>query len=626
MQLDIRVILGNPPYSIGQGSQNDNNQNVAYPQLDERIAQTYAARSSAALSRGLYDSYIRAIRWASDRIGNSGVIGFVTNAGWLEAGSADGLRRCLVEEFSDIHVFHLRGNARTSGEQRRKEKDNVFGVGSRAPIAITLLVKNPGSRDHGRILFHDIGDFLTREEKLAKVAYFRDVAGIDKENAWRSITPDAHGDWLRQRDDNFTQFVALGDKKGDGPKLFDNFSLGLNTGRDAWCYNASKAALETNMTRMIAFYNAEVERFDRACGGLDRKAREAKVDDFVDTDPARISWTRALKLDLAKGRRFAFEPAGIVPSLYRPFSKQWVYFNRALNEMVLQIPRLFPMVTAKNIVIGFSAPSDRSKCSVTIADCVPSLHAADMVGSQYFPLYLYDEAAKAGDAPAPGLFDQPSGKDGTPARRDAVTDEGLAHFKSAYPGEAVTKEDLFYYVYGLLHSPVYRERYADNLAKELPRIPRVKAAADFWAFSKAGRALADLHLNYETVPMYAGAKVDTGGKKLSDADYRVEKMKVPKVDGQKDPTRVIYNSKITVTGIPPEAYDYVVNGKPALDWVIERQCVKTDKASGIVNDANDWAVETMHNPRYPLELLLRVITVSLETMKIVRTLPKLNIL
>lgn len=210
-------------------------------------------------------------------------------------------------------------------------------------------------------------------------------------------------------------------------------------------------------------------------------------------------------------------------------------------------------------------------------------------------------------------------------RRDGITDAGLAHFQSAYPGEKLTKEDLFYYVYGLLHSPDYRERYADNLAKELPRIPRVKTAADFWAFSKAGRALADLHLNYETVPMYAATKVETGGKKLTDDDYRVEKMMVPKTKGQKDLTTLIYNSKITVTGIPPEAYDYVVNGKPALDWVIERQRVKTDKKSGIINDANAWAIETMHNPRYPLELFLRIITVSLETMKIVRALPKLDI-
>jgi predicted helicase len=241
-----------------------------------------------------------------------------------------------------------------------------------------------------------------------------------------------------------------------------------------------------------------------------------------------------------------------------------------------------------------------------------------------FPLYLYDETdANEVEASQSSFF---ASSDERRTRRDAITDEGLAHFQSAYPGETITREDLFYYVYGLLHSPDYRERYADNLSKELPRIPRMKTAADFWAFSKAGRDLAELHLNYETVPMHAGAKIDSGGKTLTDADYRVEKMKYGKRGKDKDLTTLIYNAKITVTGIPLEAYDYVVNGKPALDWVVERQCVKTDKDSGIVNDANDWAIDTMNNPRYPLELFLRVITVSLETMKIVRALPALDIL
>lgn len=302
------------------------------------------------------------------------------------------------------------------------------------------------------------------------------------------------------------------------------------------------------------------------------------------------------------------------------------YFNRRFNEMVYQMPRIFPDAASENLVICASAPGEKVPFSTFISAIVPSLHMVDIEGSQCFPLYLYDEAAEADtDAPQSSLFGQPA----TPTsrkRRDAITEAGLAHFASAYPGEAISKEDLFYYIYGLLHSPDFRERYADSLAKELPRIPRVKTAVDFWAFSKSGRALAELHLNYETVPMYTGAKVDTSNKKLSDADYRVEKMKVPKNGGEKDLTRLVYNAHITVTGIPPEAYEYVVNGKPALDWVIERQCVKTDKASGMVNDANDWATETMHNPRYPLELFLRVITVSLETIKIVRALPKLDVL
>jgi predicted helicase len=625
-KLDIRVIIGNPPYSEGQDSENDNNQNVTYPKLDESIRQTYAARSAARLAKGLYNSYVRAIRWASNRIGNQGVIGFVTGAGWMNAQTTDGLRQCLTEEFSNIYVFHLRGNARTSGVQRRKEKDNVFGVGSRAPIAISLLVKNPQAKSYGQILFHDIGDYLTREDKLARLAAFVSIDGITKADGWQAITPDAHGDWLHQRDESFSQFMVLGDKKGDETAVFDNYSLGVVTNRDAWAYNSSRQAVASNMTRMVAFYNREVKRFDAAHGEFSAKGRAEQVDGFIDADPTQISWTRSLKQELVKDRTFSFDPRCLTPSLYRPFTKQWLYFNRRFNEMVYQIPALFPNAEAENILIGFSAPSDRSKCSVTIANCVPSLHATDMIGSQYFPLYLYDEPDRPdSDEPQSGLFATADAKSTTRKRRDAITDVGFSHFQSAYPGEKITKEDIFYYIYGVLHSPDYRERYADNLAKELPRIPRVKTAADFHAFSKAGRALAELHLNYETVPMYAGAKVDTGGKKLTAVDYRVEKMKVPKSGKDKDLTRLIYNPKIAVTGIPPEAYDYVVNGKPALDWVIERQCVKTDKDSGIVNDANDWAIDTMHNPRYPLDLFLRVITVSLETMKIVRALPKLDI-
>ena len=645
MALDIRVILGNPPYSVGQDSANDNNQNVAYPQLDARIEETYAAKSSAANLRNLYDSYIRAIRWASDRIKNRGVIGFVTNAGWLDANTADGMRQCLAEEFSDIYVFHLRGNQRTSGEQSRKEGGKVFGGGSRAPIAISLLVKNPDSHDHGRIYFHDIGDYLNREDKLAIVSHFGSIAGIGKEQAWQAITPDAHGDWLRQRDDSFGQFIVLGDKKGGGISLFDSYSQGVLTARDAWCYNASMASAASNMKRMVACYNDELSRFDSAYGATDKKARELAVGGFIETDSTRISWSRSLKQRLVSLQSLVINPTAIVKGCPKPFSENWMYFDRSLNEYIFKLPEMFPSDGAKNQVICVPASGGTVPFAALMVSSIPGYKLVGDGSTQCFPLYLYHEAADADNATAtaPGLFDQPKGKADTPARRDAITDAGLAHFQSAYADEKLTKEDLFYYVYGLLHSPDYRQRYADNLAKELPRIPRVKTAADFWAFSKAGRALADLHLGYETVPMYAGAKVigadgktlDLGNSKSLDSRFRgnderekfwrVEKMKVPKTAGAKDLTTLIYNSKLTVTGVPPAAYDYVVNGKPALDWVIERQCVKIDKDSGIVNDANDWAIDTMHNPRYPLELFLRVVTVSLETMSIVRSLPQLDI-
>jgi len=628
-KLDIRVIMGNPPYSVGQENANDNNQNVAYPHLDERIRRTYAERSAATNKNALYDSYIRAIRWASDRIGDSGVIGFVTNANFLETGTFGGLRQCLAEEFASIYVFHLRGNQRTSGEQSRREGGKIFGSGSRAPIAISLLVKNPNAKQQGQIHFCDIGDYLSREQKLVKIQALVSIAGIGAEQAWQRITPDQHGDWLRQRDESFTQFIALGDKDDkNAVKLFDSYSAGVKTQRDAWCWNASRRELAANMTKTILAFNSESARFEQAFPKADRRALEERVDSFVTDDPGLISWTRSLKQDVVRRRKFAFDAGCLTSAIYRPYTKQWLYFNRRFNEMVYRMPSIFPDADARNLVICMNAVGAQKEFSVLMSDHLPDLHL--MQTGQCFPLYLYEDTAPKADAVEEGasgaLFEtgtepvQPANR----IRRDALTDAGLAHFQTAYPGEAITKEDVFYYVYGLLHSPGYRERYADNLSKELPRIPCVKKAADFWAFSKAGRDLAELHVNYEAVKPYPLTIVG-GGLLLTNDDFRVEKMRYGKKGKDKDLTTLHYNTKITVTGIPLEAYDYVVNGKPALDWVVERQCVKTDKDSGIVNDANDWAVETMGDPRYPLELFQRVITVSLETMKIVRSLPALDI-
>ncbi len=624
-KLSIRVIFGNPPYSVGQESANDNNANIEYPQLDSRIRSTYAERSQARNKNSLYDSYIRAIRWASDRIGESGVIGFVTNAGFVDGRTSDGMRKCLAEEYSNIFIFHLRGlrGQMTAGERAKKEGGQIFGLASAAAICIVMLVKNSSSRDTGKIFYHDIGDYLSREEKLSKIATYGSVAGIEQAGAWQVVVPDEHGDWLKQRDAGFTQFLAIGDKSGEASAtLFANYSSGVKTQRDLWCFNSSKAGVAKNMARMIDFYNKEVERFKAENPTADRKEREKLADGFANADPALISWTRALKQDLIKEKVFTYDPACLTPSVYRPFTKQWLYFNRRFNEMVYQMPRIFPDATAENRVIVIKQRWSGDGQLALMVDRVIELQTDG--GTQCFPLYLYDEAAQEQEDTQSSLFEADATQPAKFKRRDALTDEGLAHFLAAYPGEKISKEDVFYYVYGLLHSPDYRERYADNLSKELPRIPCVKQAADFWAFSQAGRKLADLHLNYETVTPYP-AKVEGDTAKLSAADYRVDKMRYGKKGKDKDLSTVHYNTHITVSGIPLEAYDYVVNGKSAIDWVMERQCVKTDKDSGITNDANDWAVETMGNPRYPLELLLRVITVSLETMKIVNALPKLDI-
>ncbi|KAA0681855.1 type ISP restriction/modification enzyme [Roseomonas genomospecies 6] len=627
--LDIRVIVGNPPYSVGQGNANDNAANISYPKLDIRIGETYAKRSSMTSLRNIYDNYIRAIRWASDRIGDAGVIGFVTNAGFLSSTSSDGLRKCLVDEFSNIYVFHLRGNQRTSGDLSKREGGKVFGSGSRAAVAITILVKNPNSSEHGRISFHDIGDYLTREEKLAIVSRFGSIVGIERANAWQTITPDEHGDWLKQRDRGFEAFIALGDKKGKETKIFDNFSLGIASGRDSWAYNHSRNTVDNNIRSMIGFYNSELERFNTAYSHADRKTRTEAVDSFINTDPSRISWTRALKGDLAKDKRFSFDVDCLSPSLYRPFTRQWLYYNRTFNEMVYQMPRIFPVEGGKNRAICVAGPGSISGFTSLMAELPPELCLATMKGgTQVFPRYLYEDEKLISDDAQGDLLATGSNGMGGRQRRDAITGEGLAHFQAAYPGEAITKDDLFYYVYGLLHSEEYRERYADNLSKQLPRIPAVKPNSSFRAFVDAGRALGALHVDYESVEPYPLTFTRGDVSLAPPADpqsfYRVEQMKFAGKRPKLDKTTVIYNANITVTGIPLEAYDYVVNGKSAIDWVMERQCVKTDKASGIVNDANLYAIETVGDPAYPLKLLQRVITVSLETMKIVRSLPPLG--
>lgn len=614
--LPIQVIVGNPPYSAGQESANDNNANVKYPSLDDKIRQTYADRSVATNKNALYDSYIRAIRWASDRIATQGVIGFVTNAGWIDANTADGLRKCLVEEFSSLYIFHLRGNARTSGEQRRKEKDNVFGQGTRTPIAISLLVKNPKAEQQGLIYFHDIGDYLSREEKLEKVAEFKSLQGIAAANGWTMITPDEHGDWINQRDESFGEFISLGDKKDKAnSSLFVNYSRGAESGRDAWSYNSSFTKLSSNIGSMISFYQEQLKGF---------KQSNLPLDKFINTDSTKISWTSSLKKHLEKHKVINFDMSMIRDSAYRPFFKQKIYFSNDLVHRVGQFPNILPSQDTDNLLICLTLSGTKG-FSLQITNLIPDLH---LIGdSQCFPLYLYEEVTEEKSVDAGDLFDNSldlTVSETKYKRTDGISDEGLQHFQTAYPNEQISKEDIFYYTYGLLHSEEYRERYADNLTKELPRIPCVKKAEDFWAFSKAGRELAHWHLNYETIEPYK-ATLDTGStpySQLTAEDFYVEKMKFAK-KGEKG--TVVYNKRITIKDIPVEAYEYVVNGKPALEWVMERQGVSTHKDSGIVNDANDWAIETMNNPAYPLELFLRVITVSLETMKVVKDLPKLDI-
>lgn len=603
----LRVIMGNPPYSIGQKSANDNAQNQKYEKLDSDIAKTYAKLSSAGLNKSLYDAYIKAFRWSTDRLDpkNGGIIAFVSNGAWLDGNSTDGFRKSLEKEFSSIWVFNLRGNQRTSGELSRKEGGKIFGSGSRTPIAITLLVKNPNATNkQATIHYHDIGDYLSREEKLAKIAKFKTVANTAM--TWKILEPNAEGDWLNQRNDVFDTFIPMApEKKFDAKSesFFSTYAIGVATNRDTWVYNFSENELSKNIKRTVEFFNEQQKGFK------DAKATnpKIKIEDFISSDSQKISWTVNLKKDLEKGLVHSFKKEEIKIGTYRPFTKQRLYFDKPFIERPGLSPKVFPSSKSKNLVITISGVGASKDFSVLLTDCIPDLQV--QFNGQYFPLYHFEERAKN----SPSLFD--AAGDSEYIRRDGISDFILERAKKVY-GKNVGKEDIFYYVYGILHSPDYRAAFANDLKKMLPRIPLVEDVRDFWKFSKAGRQLAELHINYESVPPYEGVQV-TGE---SSGFFTVEKMRYPK-KGQTD--TIIFNSKIVVSNIPAKAYEYVVNGKSAIDWIIERYAVTINKDSGIKNDPNDWAKE-VGNPRYILDLLLSVINVSVQTVDIVVGLPKLE--
>jgi predicted helicase len=602
----LRVILGNPPYSVGQRSANDNAQNQSYEMLDARIGATYAKETDATNKNSLYNSYFKAFRWASDRLDkeHGGIICFVSDGGWLGSNSQDGFRKRLEREFSSIYVFNLRGNARLQGEVRRKEAGNVFGSGSRQSITITLLVKNP-EKPNGlaTIHYHDIGDYLSQKEKLAIVEKFGSVATSAMK--WRTLHPNEHGDWINQRSDVFETLIALGDKVDKKADCFfvPSYSNGVKTQRDAWCYNSSRVALERNVHSLVAFYNEQRISFQAAL----KENPELEIRSSLSYDSKRISWSPILESGVAKDLAYSFDRAEVVTCVYRPFFKQHLYFSRTLNERVYQTPILFPTPTTENRLICISSTGANKPFSVIAADCVPDLHFNG--DTQCFPLYYYEER----DVQTPSLFDSVGGTEYI--RRDGVSDFILKRGQKQY-GKSVTKKDIFYYVYGFLHSPAYRLAFANDLKKTLPRIPLVDDVRDFWAFSKAGRALAELHINYESVSAYSGVTVTGAESGL----YTVQKMRFPKKD-QKE--TILFNSKITISDIPPEAYEYVVNGKSAIEWIMDRYKVTVHKASGIKNDPNDWTDE-VGNPRYILDLLLSVINVSVQTVGIVQGLPEVS--
>ena len=602
LEQDIRVIVMNPPYSSGQNSANDNNQNEKYPKLDERIENTYVARSTATLKNSIYDSYIRAIRWASDRVKDSGVIAFVSNGSFIDGNAADGLRKCLVGEFSKLYVYNLRGNQRTSGEQSRREGGKIFGSGSRTPVTICVLVKDPSHTGEAVLHYRDIGDYLSREEKLDIIAREGSIAHTE----WEVIVPNEAADWINQRDEKYDTYQPIGDKATKGkpntPGVFQLYSNGLKSNRDAWVYNFSAEKVLENVMSMVSFYQQQLTH---------KKPN---------MDPTKISWSPALLVAHKSHKDIKVVAESIRESMYRPFCKEQLYSEPSLIERPGLLSKLFPTPAHENVAITLPGPGSAGEFYALAIDMIPALGVATSL--QVFSLYTYEPVIEDDG----GLNLNLGGGEVVDGytRKENITDATLAAYRGTYGDEGIAKEDIFYYIYALLHHPEYREKYAADLMKMLPRIPLVKG---FWEYSRVGRALAKLHLGYESVEPYPLDEV-VSSPAPEDLEerfefYRVQKMKFgPK----KDKTRIQYNGHLTLKGIPEEVYNYILMGnRSALEWVIDRYQVKTDKKSLITNDPNDYC-RAVNNPRYIVDLIKRLVTVSLETQKLVGTLPRFEVL
>lgn len=585
---NIRVIIGNPPYSAGAKSENDNNQNLSHPKLEKWVYETYGKNSTAKAGITTRDVLIQSIRMASDLLKDKGVIGFVVNGSFIDSKSADGFRKCVAKEFSHLYVLNLRGNARTSGENRKKEGDGIFDSGSRATIAIIFFVKD-SSVTNNTIYYYEVEDYLKREAKLHLLANFENLDLVPFEK----ITPNAKGDWINQRNDDFDKLIPL--KRDKTLKIFDTIfdinSGGVVTNRDPWVYNFSPGALKQSVQKCIDTYNADLKRFNAVFREAfkQRTAKDKGIkpadrykhlsDKEITTDKTKIAWVQNLKTQLIKGKKLDdFSQEKISVSLYRPFNKQYFYYERELAWSFYSMKKIFPDKSAQNVVINTSSMASRN-FSCLIANEITD--SQTMANNQAYPLYYYDDLGN---------------------RHYAISGYALNLFRRHYKDNAITEEEIFYYIYAILHHKGYLEKYKNSLAKEAPRIA---LSEDFKELSMLGKELGELHLNYESGEMHENIKYTTLMNAAIEGYYDVEKM-------TKKGDSILYNQNITITKIPQKAFEYVINGKSAIDWVIERYQKTRDKESLIENNPNDYA-----GGKYIFELLCRVIKLSEKSVDLI---------
>ncbi|WP_407325478.1 DEAD/DEAH box helicase family protein [Lactobacillus johnsonii] len=559
-EVPITAIISNPPYSVGQKNANDNNQNIHYPKLEEQIEKTYVAESTSNLSKSSYDSYIKAFRWASDRIGEKGIIGFISNGSFIDSQSTDGLRATLYKEFNHLYIYNLRGNARTQGIQRKKEGGNIFGQGTRTPIAISILIKDNSNKHE--LLYWDIGDYLSRKEKLSIIKKNGSIGKMD----WGVLKPDQSNDWINLRDPNYQNYPCIAGEK-DSPFLSN--AVGISTNRDIWVSGFSKKAVLSNTQKLINNYNVELKKN----GGKGKKSDMR--------DPSKIKWTRGLDNKFKKGEKLSFNSQNIRLEMYRPFVKKWLMYDKAVVEMPGQY---YEKWGNSNCAIYTTGRSINRPFSAFITNIYPDIQL-EMNGQGFI---RYNNQVSTELIP----------------NKDNVNELFAQKYK-------IKKEDIFPFIYALLNSPDYQKYYANDLKKDLARIPNVIPKEEY---IKIGKKLINLHLNYEKVPVYDKVTIAKTGN-----DYKVTKMRIDKKF--KDRSVIIFNNNITISNIPEKAYQYIVNGKSAIEWIIDQYRVKTDKKSGITDDPNEYS----DDPKYIFNLLLRIINVSVQTVDLINQLPPLVI-
>ena len=585
------VVIGNPPYNVGQVNENDNNKNRKYPRMDERVKDTYASDSTARNTNQLSDPYVKAIRWASDRIGEEGVVAFVTNNSFLSDLAFDGMRKNLADDFHAIYILDLSGNVRKN-PKLSGTTHNVFGI--QVGVSINFFVKKHDNARIGTEIFYSrVDEYWRKEDKYRHLDSKKHYQNIE----WKPIAPDERFTWLTEGlRVEFESFVPMGNNATKATKsegvdaIFKTYSSGVKTNRDAWAFNFSRNALVENMREMIENYNTQVFKWEH------RENRDVNVDDFVVYDDERISWSRDLKSDLRRNRIAEFAEDKVRSSLYRPFAKSNLFFDRVMNEEVYGFPSIFPTseTEKENRVICVSGLGSNKPFHTLMTEILPEVQI--LGNTQCFPFYTY-------------------GEDGS-NRRENITNWALEQFRANYRDDTIAKWHIFHYVYALLHHPDYRQRYAVNLKRDLPRLPY---APDFYGFANVGQRLAEIHVGYEEVPEYEGGNGEPSLRLVANEEvpfsWRVEKMRL-----SKDKTQIIYNDSLIIDGVPAKVFEYRLGNRSALEWVIDQYRVKIDKRSGIVNDPN-----RPDDPRYIVKLIQKVITVSLETVEIVEELPELGV-